>query len=101
MKVRIGYVSNSSSSSFCILGIKTPEHIEDEYDIKYYGDILTYEYGIYNYYNQYFIGAKPSCMKDNETLLEFKQRICEALKKNNIDVKPEDLQWFTDGGYEG
>ena len=103
MKIRNGYVSNSSSSSFCILGIIKPDSfsIDDLYKLPRYS-FLTYSNGIYEYSDEeYIIGAEPREMKDNETLMQFKERICSKFKEYNLDVKPEELKWFIDGGYDG
>ena len=99
MKIRKGYVSNSSSSSFCVLGIYKPEDY-DEYELTG-GGLINYHYGIDNYYKQIILGASPESMKEDETLHDFKTRICEMFSKNGIEVKVEDLQWFLDGGYDG
>lgn len=104
MKVRLGFVSNSSSSSFCILGIYMPENFtEDDFDNilneRVFQTILYVQYGISNYYDQLLIGVTPDRMKDDETLAQFKERICKEFKKFGLDVKPNDLSWFIDGGY--
>ena len=94
MKIRNGYVSNSSSSSFCVLGII----YDDDFETK--GKISSYE-GIYKYYGYTILGVEPTCMSDDETLLQFKERICEDFKKMGITVIPDELDWFIDGGYDG
>ena len=106
MKVRLGFVSNSSSSSFCLLGIYLPENFseDDFYDIldnKAFQTILYIENGIYNYYDQKIIGVTPDRMKEDETLAQFKERICQEFKKFGLDVKSSELGWFIDGGYNG
>ena len=117
MKIRNGFVSNSSSSSFCILGIQykgygadekfeTNEYVEkfEELSAKCYSDkecVLTIQYGIEEYYEGLLAGAYPGAMKDDETLKEFKQRIVADFKKYDIEVEMNDLEWHTDGGYEG
>jgi len=96
MKIRNGFVSNSSSSSFCILGFAVPEghdgkKIEENSEL----DIA---YGIEEYYEETFVGFFPEQMKGDETLNHFKQRIVDQLKTQNIDVTIEDICWYTDGG---
>lgn len=119
MKIRIGFVSNSSSSSFCILGFvldddNVPQEILDNYE-----DVsdLCWEYdreheahplqliestrGISEYYDCNLIGASPNKMKDNQTLLDFKNEILKEIHTlgfTNITLK--DLHWYTDGGYD-
>jgi hypothetical protein len=114
MKVRTSFVSNSSSSSFCVFGVVLSKeqqeksgvlrkdkwgdyhlHIEDNVSLDYcdgLGDI---------YEDNMSIGIQPTGMKDQETVLEFKQRVFEELKKLNLDIAFMDLKWITDGGYEG
>ena len=106
MKIRLSFVSNSSSSSFCLLGIYLPENFsEDDFDDildnKAFQTILYIENGIYNYYDHKIIGVTPDRMKDDETLAQFKERICKEFKKFDLDVKPNELKWFIDGGYDG
>lgn len=99
MKIRHGFVSNSSSSSFCILGIVISD--EDLAQQLESNTELYREYGISNYDGQTLIGMGPEKMKNDETLLQFKQRIVDEFKKQNVDVKVEDLDWHIDGGYGG
>ena len=99
MKVRLNYVSNSSSSSFCILGIVV--------DYNEYGYVDTYDLpdiisntGLDNYScDDLIIGAPPDRMRDDETLLDFKKRILKQLRQAGFkDTKIEDLAWHIDGG---
>ena len=109
MKIRQGFVSNSSSSSFCILGVCVDS---DEYT-EAYEEIadnswswsnkdtpykLNYSSGIEEYYECHIFGLEPNNMKDDETLLQFKQRIVDEFKKAGINIKVDELYWYTDGG---
>ena len=58
-------------------------------------------WGIYDYQDQQLIGMGPSQMKDDETLLQFKQRIVDEFKKCEININVDDLSWHIDGGYDG
>ena len=101
MKIRSGFVSNSSSSSFCILG-KTIT--AEEYDIassaRANSQILTTKNSI-SYEGEHYAGAMPEKMKDDDTLAQFKQRIVDELKAANIAATTSELDWITDGGYNG
>lgn len=98
MKIRSGFVSNSSSSSFCILGFTAKD---DEEVGRMKSELLREESAISEYDDSRYIGAWPDSMKNDETLLQFKERIIEELKKFGIERKVEDLGWITDGGYNG
>jgi hypothetical protein len=83
MKIRTGFVSNSSSSSFCIYGIALEERVDLSFlPAGRYGDheiegleILKYsDYGVY-------IGRSWSDVKDDETGAMFKKSIEEKLKE--------------------
>lgn len=37
-------------------------------------------------------------MKDDETLLEFKQRVVAAFKQIGFDISIGELSWIVDGG---
>ena len=121
MKRREGFVSNSSSSSFCILGIhkddirkslkeSSTENTDDyTYDEKLdeifesidYKSELTVESGISDY-RGYFIGIEPSSIDENKTIKEVKQELAEKLSKLfNTKISSNDLGFYTDGGYEG
>lgn len=103
MKIRLNYVSNSSSSSYCIclLGIVVdynetgPVNTDDLADITSYTGVTEYSC------DELIIGARPNRMRDDETLLDFKNRILEQIHQAGFeDTKIEDLAWHTDGGYD-
>lgn len=100
MKVRNGFVSNSSSTSFCIVGVQYPEEDYErifkdlEWDSPIYGVRITD-------YDPYTVGLNIDKMKDEETLAEFKKRAYEEIHKIDKDVKLENISIHTDGGYDG
>lgn len=82
MKIRQGFVSNSSSTAFCIFGTwlepKTQEEREQIYE-------KAEELGLYvrsdqGYYGLY-IGLEYCDLKDDETGAEFKTRANELLNQ--------------------
>ena len=113
MKIRSGFVSNSSSSSFAILGIMadkkrirqiTSHWIEkegyisedlDESIQKCGSSILGYIY--YGEGGTAWIGAGFEDMGQDETKAAFRQRVAadlSALAKEPIGI--DDIQWFVD-----
>ena len=95
MKIRNGFVSNSSSSSFCLMGIQL--HNEEFADILDFAeeipnkklDKYTYLYekkvdrasGYGDNDDYTFIGLGIDEMKETETLKQFKKRTSDLLKK--------------------
>lgn len=114
MKIRIDFVSNSSSSSFMLVGQAFDyDELEQAYNKLHLkkknkvSDIpcdvaealgLEYECGIDNYYEMYVLGLPFHQMKDNETKKQFMDRIASALSKAFDNVK---VAAIVDGGYEG
>lgn len=100
MKIHLGFISNSSSSSFCILGIyfdnedAAPKYNFDRKLIEAHSACNDGD-------DSFYLGTSPERMRDDETLLQFKERIATALTEGGFPTKPEDLNWFTDGGYNG
>lgn len=140
MKIRANYVSNSSSTSFCIVGIvpdkshfkgtreicngilETCEGFDaSEFDGKEedgmimdvynwisskewksrFGEDLIARHGISEYYDQNIVGFHVCSIHDDETFLQFKTRVADALAKFGFDGTPDDIGIFIDGGYDG
>ena len=100
MKIRNGFVSNSSSSSFLIFGKhfddisflkdnkKVQEMIEnDEDNYEIMESVIPYsrdsdvQYHLTEYDNDVYIGQSWDRVKDDETGLQFKQRTVDAINK--------------------
>lgn len=101
MKIRNGFVSNSSSSSFCIYGASISSTslakalgIDDEdADIE---ELLSkapalseMSYWSPEGYDEYFVGISWSKVKDDETGKQFKTRIEKAFKEVFGDDAPK------------
>jgi len=104
MKRREGWVSNSSSSSFCILGytedeLKLPE---DTYLETMDNGILSHHYGISEYYEMEVIGLPPSGIPDDMTIAEAKKKVDEELTSKGVEILDDATPgWIIDGGYDG
>jgi hypothetical protein len=95
MKIRTGFVSNSSTTSFCIYGVELEkssirEYLKkqlvreyDEADIDFliskYSKNLEYNYGPESDY--VYIGRSFTSIKDDETGAQFKQNIKDEIAK--------------------
>ena len=109
MKIRTGFVSNSSSTSFCIVGYYTPlssssdeDKIDDiQQDLEAAGVDVIHLPDSYET-EPVYIGLNITDMNDDETLKQFKDRaeklIRDILGEDTPEGKPGIL---TDGWYNG
>ena len=96
MKIRQGFVSNSSTTSFCIYGThveKIPEQYQDDYKI---GNL---EINRLNY-SDYYVGLSPDSISDNETGAEFKERVKLEIEKE-LGIKDPKCHWYCEAEYDG
>ena len=80
MKIREGFVSNSSSTSFCIYGARFPYNKRQELEAKE-GNGIELFHGDPNYGENCYLGIDFVAMGDDETKNQFKARIEKALKE--------------------
>ena len=76
----------------------TPEQHEAVYSLR--SPILKAKNSI-SYEGEHYAGACPDSMKDEETLAQFKDRIVAELNAAKIPSTSSELDWITDGGYNG
>jgi hypothetical protein len=106
MKIRNGFVSNSSSSSFVVYGYHLSEdEVADKLDIDLSEDSEEFwdtidelfskpEYENYQYYigeddNSLYFGRNLSSINDEETFKEFKNSVEEQFKDWHVTEEPE------------
>lgn len=79
MKLRKGYVSNSSTTSFCIFGARLPDDISSKYEVLeeektdlsiHYGEI-----------GDVYVGESYENMDDSQTKKQFEEEILAKLKE--------------------
>lgn len=99
MKTRLGFVSNSSSSSFCVMGCSVSEERAEEID-EILKDTRLELNGGEDWEGGAVIGMSVNEMKEDETKAEFRDRVQKELDRLEIKVD-EELDWIHDGGYFG
>ena len=108
MKIRNGFVSNSSSTSFCIFGACIDVENGEECAYEWIESVLekaneksdtklTFEFPIESYdHDEVFVGVSPNNIGEDETFAQFRERIKQAIKQGlDIGTNPA---YHTDGG---
>ena len=102
MKFRVGFVSNSSNTSFCIYGVYVSDSQSQKLaDVKGKNKDELFK-GLYTHYSQDgdgdYVGQELSSMKDDQTFGEFKKIVADKLKEIGITEEPSVIE---DGWYNG
>jgi len=101
MKTRPGFVSNSSTTSFCIYGAKT--FVDEE---NYDGDLYTElgKVGLDTHYSEWdghYIGASWDTIGEDETGAQFKQRVEEEVMKIDPSLEPNAFGTYEEAYRDG
>lgn len=98
MKIRMGFVSNSSSTSFCIYG----KYVDTKDYTGELGNAIK-KLGLFFHCDQegdgYYIGRSFTDIKDNETGKEFRDSTLKLMQEVFPDIK--ELSVIEEGWYDG
>ncbi len=97
MKIRMGFVSNSSTSSFLMYGVNLSDRAEMRDFFEERWDIcrdLSIDF-VRAYEDEYYMGRSLKRIKDEQTFKEFKSETIELVKKflSEHKIKVEDNEF--------
>jgi len=99
MKIRKGFVSNSSTTSFCIYGAFLETYV-GECHSDMWSEVKKYNLEIHTDQDSgYYVGRSWDTIADDQTGKQFKESIKEALKE--MTGKDQDCQHFERAYYDG
>ena len=104
MKIRHGFVSNSSTTSFCIYGVYVDAFdFEDEGQEMPSLEYMANKLGLFSIEipdgNDWYIGREWASIKDDETGRQFKE---DTQKKiDQLPIKNKQCETFNEGWYDG
>jgi len=113
MKIKCDFVTNSSSTSYCMYGKCFDKdelkemlrvNLNEEDDDFYITDFiyeLDKEIEVMDLDDSIIVGVSPDKMKENQTLKEFKMYTAEQLKKIGIDVTYNEINLEYGEYYDG
>lgn len=101
MKICATFISNSSSTSFCMIGLSTDEDIYDQYYQLDYEARKNLPINIYCHDDDYYIGVDITKMQDHETLTQFKIRVGNLLEETIPNLHGCKPDFVIDSWYDG